>query len=64
MAVEIIFKIAGIVLITSIINQILKHIGKEEISSVTTLAGLIICLLMVLDLVQDLLNTIKNLFSF
>lgn len=64
MSVEIIFKIAGIGLITAIVNQILKHLGKEEIASVTTLAGLIICLLMVLDLVQDLLNTVKNLFSF
>ena len=64
MSVEIIFKIAGIGLITAIVKQILKHLGKEEIASVTTLAGLIICLLMVLDLVQDLLNTIKSLFAF
>ena len=64
MSVEIIFKIAGIGLITAIVNQILKHLGKDEIASVTTLAGLIICLLMVLDLVQDLLETVKNLFSF
>lgn len=64
MSVDIIFKIAGIGLITAIVNQILKHLGKEEIASVTTLAGLIICLLMVLDLVQSLLDTIKSLFSF
>ena len=64
MSVEIIFKIAGIGLITSIVNQVLKHLGKEEIASVTTLAGLIICLLMVLDLVHNLLDTVKNLFSF
>lgn len=64
MSIEIIFKIAGIGLITSIVNQILKHLGKEEIASVTTLAGLIICLLMVLELVQNLLNTVKTLFAF
>ena len=64
MSVDIIFKIAGIGLVTSIVNQILKHLGKEEIATVTTLAGLIICLLMVLDLVQNLLDTVKNLFSF
>lgn len=61
---EIIFKLAGIGLITSIVNQILKHCGKEEIASVTTLAGLIISLLMVLDLVQNLFDTVKNLFVF
>ena len=64
MSVDIIFKIAGIGLVTSIVNQILKHLGKEEIATVTTLAGLIICLLMVLDLVQNLLDTVKSLFSF
>lgn len=61
---EIIFKLAGIGLLTSIVNQILKHCGKEEIASITTLAGLIICLLMVLDLVQNLFDTVKTLFLF
>ncbi len=61
---EVIFKLAGIGLITSIVNQILKYCGKEEIASVTTLAGLIISLLMVINLVQDLFNTVKSLFVF
>lgn len=61
---EIIFKLAGIGLITSIVNQILKYCNKEEIASITTLAGLIISLLMVLGLVQDLFDTVKNLFVF
>ena len=64
MSLEIIFKIAGIGIITSIVNQILKHCGKEEIGSVITLAGLIICLMMVLDLVKDLLSTVQSLFGF
>lgn len=61
---EIIFKLAGIGLLTSIVNQILKNCGKEEIASITTLAGLVICLLMVLELVQDLFDTVKTLFLF
>lgn len=61
---EIIFKIAGIGLITAIVNQILKHFGKEEIGTITTLAGLIISLLMVVDLVQNLFDTVKSLFIF
>lgn len=61
---EIIFKLAGIGLITAIVNQILKHCGKEEIASVTTLAGLIISLLMVVNLIQDLFTTVKTLFVF
>lgn len=61
---EIIFKLAGIGLLTSIVNQILKNCGKEEIASITTLAGLIICLLMVLDLVKNLFSTVQSLFVF
>ncbi len=61
---EIIFKLAGIGLITSIVNQILKYCGKEEIASITTLAGLIISLLMIIDLIKDLFTTIKSLFIF
>ncbi len=61
---EIIFKLAGIGLITSIVNQILKYCGKEEIASITTLAGLVVSLLMVINLVQELFNTVKNLFVF
>ena len=61
---EIIFKLAGIGLVTSIVNQILKYCGKEEIAHVTTLAGLIVCLLMVVGLVKDLFDTVKNLFIF
>jgi len=61
---EIIFKLAGIGLVTSIVNQILKQCGKDEIAHITTLAGLIISLLMVVNLVQDLFNTVKDLFIF
>ena len=61
---EIIFKLAGIGLITSIVNQILKYCGKEEIAHVTTLAGLIVSLLMMINLVKDLFDTVKSLFVF
>ncbi len=61
---EIILKLAGIGLLTSLVNQILKSCGKEEIASITTLAGLIICLLMVVNLVKDLFSTVQSLFIF
>lgn len=64
MEVEIIFKIAAIGLLTSIIGQILKQTGKDEISTVATLAGLIIVLIMVLNLIGDLFNTLKTIFNF
>ena len=64
MTIEIIFKIAGVGIVTSIVNTILKQCGKEEIGSIVTLTGLIICFMMVLDLVKDLLSTVQNLFGF
>ncbi len=64
MGVEIIFKIAAIGILTAIVGQILKQTGKEEISSLATLAGLILVLLMVLNLVGDLFTTIKTMFNF
>lgn len=63
MGVEIIFKIAAVGIITAIVNQILKYSGKEEISTLSTLAGLIIVLLMVVGLISDLFETVKTLFS-
>lgn len=63
MGVEIIFKIAAVGIITAIVNQILKYSGKEEISTLSTLAGLIIVLLMVVGLIGDLFETVRALFS-
>lgn len=64
MGVEIIFKIASVGLLTAIVGQVLKQAGKEEISSIATLAGLIIAIVMVLNLVGDLFSTIKAMFNF
>ena len=63
MGVEIIFKIAAVGIITAIVNQILKSSGKEEIATLSTLAGLIIVLLMVVSLICNLFETVKALFS-
>lgn len=64
MGVEVIFKIAAIGLLTAMVGQILKQTGKDEISTLATLAGLIIVLIMVLNLVGDLFNTLKTIFNF
>ena len=61
MGIDIILKIAGIGILTSVVNQVLKYSGKDEIATLTTLAGLIIVLVMVLNLVSELFETIKSL---
>ena len=60
MDVEIIFKIAAIGLLTAIVGQILKHTGKEEISTLATLAGLIIALVMVLNWTYNIFCNFDN----
>lgn len=64
MDVDIIFKIAAIGILTAIIGQVLKQTGKDEISTLATLAGLIIVLIMVLNLIVDLFTSLKTIFNF
>ena len=63
MRVEIIFKIAAVGIITAVVNQILKHSNKEESATLSTLAGLIVVLLMVLNLINTLFDTVRTMFK-
>ena len=63
MEIDIIFKIAAIGILTAVINQILKLSGKDEVSTFVTLAGIIIVLFTIVDMISDLFNTVKGLFS-
>ena len=63
MSVDIIFKIAAIGILASVVCIILKHSGKEDIATFVSLAAVIICLLMVIDMISNLFTTIKTLFS-
>lgn len=63
MGVEIIFKIAAVGILTAVVGQILKQSGKEEIATFSTLAGLVIVLMMVLNLIGALFDTVKNMFG-
>ena len=64
MGIDIIIKIASVGLLTAVVGQILKHTGKDEIATLTTLAGLVICLLMVLDMISSLFTTVKTMFEY
>ena len=63
MGIEIILKIAAVGILTSVVNQVLKYCGKDEISTLTTLAGLIVVLVIIVNQISDLFNMVKNLFS-
>ncbi|MBQ9715328.1 MAG: stage III sporulation protein AC [Clostridia bacterium] len=64
MGIEIIFKIAAIGILTAMINSILKKSDKDEIATLSTIAGLILVLFIVLDMLVQLFDTIKALFAF
>lgn len=63
MDVDLIFKIAAIGIIVAVLNQVLIRSGREEQAMMTTLAGLIVVLLMVVQQISGLFDTIKNLFG-
>lgn len=63
MDITIIFKIAAVGIVTAIVNQILKKSDKDEIATLTTLAGLVIVLLMVVDMISQLFSTLQSLFG-
>jgi stage III sporulation protein AC len=61
--VDIILKIAGVGILVAVLNQILKITNKDEISTFVTLSGIIIVLMMVLNLISTLLDSVKTLFN-
>lgn len=63
MDVDMIFKIAAIGIIVAILNQLLVRSGREEQALLTTIAGLIVALMMIITQISDLFYTIKNTFG-
>ena len=64
MDIDLIFKIDSIGIIVAVLNQLLIRSGREEQAMMTTLAGLIVVLMMMVYQIQDLFETIKSLFGF
>ena len=63
MEVSIIFKIAAVGILVSVLSQILKHSGREEHAFLLSLAGLILVLTWIIPYIYDLFTTIQNLFQ-
>lgn len=64
MDIDLIFKIAAIGIIVSILNQLLSRSGRDEQATMTTLAGLVVVLMVVSERIADLFDLVKNLFDF
>ncbi|WBY64826.1 MAG: stage III sporulation protein AC [Thermocaproicibacter melissae] len=63
MDVDLIFKIAAIGIIVAVLNQLLIRSGREEQALMTTLAGLIVVLMMLVQQISTLFKTIKSVFG-
>lgn len=64
MEIDLIFKIAAIGIIVSILNQVLSRSGRDEQATLTTLAGLIVVLMLIAQKIADLFDLVKRLFGF
>ena len=63
MEVTIIFKIAAVGILVSVLSQILKHSGREEQAFLVSLAGLLIVLFWIVPYIYDLFGSIQQLFT-
>ncbi|NLY19529.1 MAG: stage III sporulation protein AC [Clostridiaceae bacterium] len=64
MDIDLIFRIAAIGILVSVLNSLLTKSGRDEQAMMTTLAGLVVVLLMVVKEIAKLFDTIKALFKF
>ena len=63
MNIEVIFKIAAVGLIVAVLNQVLERSGKGEYTMITTLAGLIAVLMMVIPYIGSLFDYVRSVFG-
>ena len=64
MEIDLIFKIAAVGIIVSILNQVLARSGRDEQATMTTLAGLVVVLMLIAQKIADLFDLVKRLFDF
>lgn len=62
MNMDVIFRIAGIGILISVLNHVLNKAGREEIAMLVTLAGVVVVLVMVLDMITRLFDDVRNMF--
>jgi len=64
MEIDLIFKIAAVGIIVSILNQVLSRTGRDEMATLTTLTGLVVVLMIVVQRISELFELVKRLFQF
>lgn len=63
MDVDLVFRIAAFGIMISIINQLLKNAGREDIATIATLAGLVVVIMYVINLLSDFFSSVRGMFG-
>ena len=63
MDIDILFRIAAIGILVTVISQVLTRAGREDIATLATLSGLVVVLIMVINMISELFTSIRTLFS-
>ena len=63
MDIDLVFKVAGIGIIVAVLNQLLIRSGRDDQAMMTTIAGLIVALFIIIDQIANLFETIKRIFD-
>jgi stage III sporulation protein AC len=61
--VDLIFKIAAVGILVAVLDQVLRRSGREDQAMMTTLAGLVVVLFMVINIISRLFSTVKTIFQ-
>ncbi len=64
MDIDLIFKIAAVGILVSVINILLQRSGREDQAMMTSIAALVVVLMVIVQKISDLFSMIKNLFGF
>ena len=62
MTVDVVFKIAAIGILVAVLSQVLTRAGREDIAMLMTLAGLVVVLVMVVNLISDFFGSVRSIF--
>ena len=62
MGVELIFKIAAIGIIVAVLNQVLIRAGREDQAMMTTLAGIVVVLFIIISMISQFFSAVKTMF--
>lgn len=63
MQIELLFQIAGVGILTTVVSTVLTRAGREELAMLSTVAGLAIVLLMVVGVISELFTSVRSIFQ-